>query len=76
MSCKSPRFILVGLRLRGSPTQPRARAYTTYYCANNPAAAVNPILSAICDTWLELVQEYATNATLRARRHEEEEEEE
>jgi hypothetical protein len=37
---------------------------------------VNPILSAICDTWLELVQEYATNATLRARRHEEEEEEE
>jgi hypothetical protein len=37
---------------------------------------VNPILSAICDTWLELVQEYATNATLRARRQEEEDEEE
>ena len=52
-------------------TQPRTRAYTTYYCANNPSAA-NPIVDAICDTWLLLLQcsadagdwqECATNGT-------------
>ena len=44
-------------------TQPRAQAYTTYYCANDPAMT-NPFLEAICKPWLALVQECATNATV------------
>jgi hypothetical protein len=43
-------------------TQPRARAYTTYYCANNPSVK-NPIADQICEAWLQLVQKYATNTT-------------
>ena len=36
-------------------TQPRTRAYTTYYCANDPHLA-NPFLNAICKAWLLMLQ--------------------
>ena len=43
------------LQLFLEATQPRARAYTTYYCPTN---STNAIANAVCEEWLGLMQQH------------------